>query len=60
MKLLVAFVTIVALMAVALVLVCGPFATAADKPEGGEIRFRTVWLIPFDNEQDADTLHKEE
>jgi len=32
------------------VLACGPFAKAADKPEGGEIHFRTVRLIPLDNE----------
>ncbi|HUU31283.1 MAG TPA: hypothetical protein VMY69_04195 [Phycisphaerae bacterium] len=41
----------IGLAAVAIVLACGPFATAADKPEGGEIHFRTVRLIPFDNNQ---------
>jgi len=47
-------------VAVVVVLAAGLFASAADKPEGGEIHFRTVRLIPLDNGQDAHALHTED
>jgi len=50
----------VGLVAVVVVLAAGLFASAADKPEGGEIHFRTVRLIPLDNGQDAHALHTED
>ena len=49
----------VGLVAVVVVLAAGQLASAADKPEGGEIHFRTVRLIPLDNDQDAYAPNKE-
>lgn len=47
------------LVALVVVLAADLFASAADKPEGGEIHFRTVRLIPLENDQDAYALHTE-